>query len=137
MHTRRLFNVFLAGLLVPFGGCDNVPEPKTSAEEQYWEKYNLRVGTGDRAIEASTDLEASTDREIEAKLQVQEELSEKSPAMDDWWGLLSLYGVKSQNPNAVCPFGEDRGTHVDILIQRFKEKVAKAGKFSTENPLTP
>ncbi len=135
MRTRRLFNVFLVGLLVPFVGCDNVPEPKTSAEEQFWEQYHDRSAAA--IADAAADLEASTDEEIEAKLQVQEAFTENAPEWDDYIGLINLYLVKSQNPNAVCPFGEDRGTHVDILIQRFKEKVAKAGKFSTKNPYTP
>jgi hypothetical protein len=123
MHTRRLFNVFLVGLLVPFGGCDNVPEPKTWLEEDHWEEYNLRgVKAFDSAAEASIRNNVSID-------------FHDTPALEDYLGLLALYGAKSQNPNAVCPFGEDRGTHVDTLIQRFKEKVAKAGKHSPENPL--
>ena len=97
MHTRRLFNVFLAGLLVPFVGCDNVPEPKTWIEEDGWERFVHRQERATNAVWS------------------------KSAAL----GLNTLTYIKKENPNAVCPFGEYRGQHVDALIQMFKEKVAE------------
>jgi hypothetical protein len=104
MHSWRLFNVLLVGLLVAFVGC--TPKPKSPFEESAWMQYATRhaaAGVLDNWQDTSNRL-----------------------------GLMYLESIKESNPNAVCPFGEDRGKHVDTLIQRLKPEVEKLDKEQEE-----
>ena len=100
MHTRRLFNVFLVGLLVPFVGCDNdnVPRPKTKREAEMWDAFYHRYETA---------------------------FNGGASGAQDAIGLFHLERIKEINPNAVCEFGDYPGQHVDALIKIFKGKVAE------------
>ena len=90
--------IILIAILVGFFVA-NTYEYRSPDEERYWVKYATR----DAYWTGADNDEALTDKLAFVWLEV----------------------IQRKNPNAVCPYGDDRGAHVDTLIQRFKRRVAE------------